>query len=83
MAGHSPIVLIGSNIEAAQPIDKMSRDLADRGMAPPPVRIGEAIEQDGRGAGKGDFEVHGQGVIIDSAGHERKKNKNGTLSQSP
>lgn len=60
----------------------MPSDLTDRSMPMAPVRMGKTIQQGRRGAGKGDFEVKGQGVIVDS-GHGREKNKDGTLSQSP
>lgn len=57
------------NIETAQTFEQLSGDLANRCMAPTPIRIAEAIEQGGRGSSQRNFEMQGEGVVIDS-GHE-------------
>lgn len=62
------IPLVGPDIEAPQPIDQFLDDLADCGMTPMPIGIGQAIKQGRRRGGERHFKVHGQGGIIDS-GH--------------
>lgn len=67
-------------IEAAQPLSQLPRDLAQRGRAPPPVQIAETVKQGRCGRGQRDFEMEGEGIIIDSD-HGRHKNKMETSGQ--
>src|SRR3546814_7345382 len=60
--------LIAANVEAAQPVDQLPRDLADREVAPVSVGIGKTIEQRRHSGGERHFEVQRERIVIDS-GH--------------
>src|SRR3546814_9240387 len=66
LAGQSH--LIAANVEAAQPVDQLPRDLADREVAPVSVGIGKTIEQRRHSGGERHFEVQRERIVIDS-GH--------------
>lgn len=78
---HPRFALLCANIEAAQPVSELPRDLADRHMAPAPIPVGKAVEQGRRGGGERHFEVEREGIVIDSV-HASHENKYGTSSQS-
>src|SRR3546814_16492222 len=64
LAGQSH--LIAANVEAAQPVDQLPRDLADREVAPVSVGIGKTIEQRRHSGGERHFEEIGRASCRES-----------------
>ena len=61
-------LFVAADAEAAQPLGELPRDLTDRGMAPPPIGIGEAVEEGRGGGGERHFQMDGEDIVSES-GH--------------
>lgn len=82
MAAQMPVPTLAQNIETAQPLDQMPRDLAHGSVPASPIGVGKPIEQGRGGGGERYLQMDGEDVVGDSE-HTRDKNKHGTSSQSP
>lgn len=63
------IGLLGADVEAAQALSQVPRDIGGRRLPPTPIRGGKAIQQRRSCAGESDFQMEREGVVVDS-GHE-------------
>lgn len=72
--GESGPALHIADVETAQPLGKMARDIRDGFPATMAVRVGEIVQQSRRGNGQRDLQMERQGIFIES-GHGGEKNK--------
>jgi len=68
LPGYPGLGVPGLDIETAQAVNQLPRDLADRYLASTPIAVDETIKQGRRRSGKRHFKVQGQDIVVDS-GH--------------